>query len=127
MTTTHIAVRYPFLRTLARFAVVFGTLFGSIGVATPPAHAAPAYWYGYAYVWANDPTSAIGVPYTPHLSYQYSSTAAQSSVTRLGTGSYSVRLRYLGPYGTALVTAYGSTDDRCKISHWVGVPGTGAN
>jgi hypothetical protein len=119
--------RFSYRKTLVQLGVVAGVLVGSLAVATQPAVAAPAYWYGYAYVWANNPASAIGAPYTPSLNYQYSSTAAQNSITRLGTGSYTVRFPYLGPYGTALVTAYGSTDDRCKISYWVGAPGVGSN
>jgi len=93
-----------------------------LGVGSP-ARAAPPTWNGNAYVWANLAASTVGTPYTPSLDYQYNSSGAVNTVTRTGTGTYTVRFPYLGPYGTALVSAYGTTDDRCKIGNWIGVPG----
>ncbi len=106
-----------------RASVVAIVLIGAVASTAQPAQAIPIWWLGSAYVWSNNATSTIGVPYTPSLAYQYNSTGHDNSVTRLGTGWYSVRFPLLGPLGTALVTAHGGTSDRCKISHWTGVPG----
>jgi len=85
------------------------------------------------YVWANEPTRAIGSPYSPSAPYSYNAVgrAAANLVTRTATGTYSVTCKGLG--GGALfsgsgtwsfgghvqVTAYGSEDaDYCKIVSW---------
>jgi hypothetical protein len=43
-----------------------------------------------AYVWANDPTNPT--TYVPDVSYQYNSTGATNTITRLSMGRYAVRL-----------------------------------
>jgi hypothetical protein len=43
----------------------------------------------FGYVWANSPSSAS---YTPSTTYQYNSTFATNTITRLGAGTYRVRL-----------------------------------
>jgi hypothetical protein len=94
-------------------------------MATPAADAAgPS--YGYGYVWADSPSTAIGASYTPSTSYQFNSTGRVNTITRTGTGAYSVRFPDFGPRGTALVTAYGGPsarpDDHCKIHRWSVIP-----
>ncbi|MGE5830788.1 MAG: hypothetical protein ACM30G_20835 [Micromonosporaceae bacterium] len=95
----------------------------ALAVTAAPANAGLAPRYGSAYVWANDPTSAIGVPYLPSLGYQFNSSFFQNRVIRQGTGAYAVHFPGIDPYGTALVTAYGGSDERCKILSWAGAPG----
>jgi hypothetical protein len=85
------------------------------------------------YVWANNPTSAIGVPYTPSVPYSYNAVgrSAANLVTRTGVGIYSVTCKGVGggplfggsgtwgPGGHVQVTAYGSDSDYCKVVSWV--------
>ena len=82
---------------------------------------------GFGYVWADSPSTQIGVPYTPSSLYQFNSANRVNTITRTGTGAYSVRFPDFGPRGTALVTAYGGPstrpDDRCKIRRWSAIPG----
>ncbi|HYU35502.1 MAG TPA: hypothetical protein VEW48_25390 [Thermoanaerobaculia bacterium] len=85
------------------------------------------------YIWANDPSSTIGTAYTPSTIYSYNAVgrSAGNTVTRTGTGTYSVTCKGVG--GGALfsgsgtwsfgghvqVTAYGSEDaDFCKVQSW---------
>lgn len=76
---------------------------------------------GYGYVWASSASPTIGSAYTPVLNYQYNSAGATNTVTRLATGSYAVRFPSLKPGGgTALVSAYGGTTNRCKLLRWSG-------
>jgi len=71
-----------------------------------------------AYVWANDSTSAW---YTPFSTYSWNSTGGAISISRTGTGAYSVNLagQNLGG-GTVEVTAYGGTNSYCKVGSWGG-------
>jgi hypothetical protein len=75
------------------------------------------------YVWANSPTSAS---YTPSTFYQaYSSASANlSAITRSSTGQYTVTIPGLKAFDDtlALVTAYGSSSNRCSIGGWGGSP-----
>jgi hypothetical protein len=116
-----------------RFARRYGALLavptlvvGLFTVLTRPA-SADAEGHGHGYVWANDASAAIGVPYVAATTYQSNSTGALNTVTRTGTGTYAVRFPNLGPSGTVLVTAYtgfGSTaTNRCKVLGW-GADGT---
>jgi len=71
------------------------------------------------YVWANQPSAAINVPYTPSLTYQWNSAGGDVSITHTGTGSYSVLFpnqNFFG--GTVEVTAYGAGTDYCKVQNW---------
>src|SRR5262249_51817494 len=70
----------------------------------------------YAYVWANNATSAS---YTPSPDHQFNSTGGTNTITRTATGAYSVRLPGLGKFaGTAKVSAFGTTGNTCKLSSW---------
>jgi len=85
------------------------------------------------YVWANDPSPAIGAPYIPSTIYSYNAVgrSAANSVTKTATGTYTVKCRGVGggslfggsgtwgPGGHVQVTAYGSTADHCKVQSWV--------
>src|SRR5262245_28215200 len=85
------------------------------------------------YVWANDPTHAIGSPYTPSTVYSYNAVGRSNAntVTHIGTGQYSVTCKGVGggalfagsgswgPGGHVQVTGYGGEDaDYCKVSSW---------
>jgi hypothetical protein len=100
-----------------RVAVLTGvTVLAAAGVTWVLAPAANAAVTGSAYVWANDPTSSS---YTPNTLYQYNSTGSWNTVSRQGTGQYTINLPGLGASrGTVLVTAYGSTSNYCKVVRW---------
>ena len=69
-----------------------------------------------AYVWAN---KAGAGSYTPSLLYQYNSSGGTNTITRLGAGTYRVRLPGLGGVsGHVQVTAYGPGSKRCKVQSW---------
>lgn len=70
------------------------------------------------YVWANDPTSASYAPST-----LYASNGGNGSITvdRTGVGHYRVRFAGLGgntPGGNVQVSAYGESNETCKIVSW---------
>jgi hypothetical protein len=68
------------------------------------------------YVWANQPTTAS---YTAPSSYSWNSAAGSNTIQREGTGLYAVSLAGLtGTGGNALVTAYGSGPEHCKVRGW---------
>jgi hypothetical protein len=86
------------------------------------------------YVWANNPTSSIGVPYSPSSIYSYNAVgrATANLITRTATGVYQVTCKGVGggalfsgsgswgPGGHVQVTAYGAEDaDYCKVVSWV--------
>jgi hypothetical protein len=97
----------PVAAVLAAGATVF---------ALTPLVTAQAATTGSAYVWANDPITAS---YPPARAYQSNSTGAVNTITHDGVGVYTVHLPNLGsPSGTVLVTAYGSSHDRCKVASW---------
>ncbi|MEU4378375.1 hypothetical protein [Micromonospora echinofusca] len=113
-------------RAAARVAMAAALVAGALVAVAPPANAGPAL-YGYGYVWANDSDSTLWIPYVPSLGYQANSSGAVNTVVRLNTGRYVVTLPNLGPFGTAMVTAYGGAtarpDDRCKIHDWFSFAG----
>ncbi len=68
------------------------------------------------YVWADRPSAPF---YTPSSAYQWNSKNRTNKVRRTRQGNYEVQfpgLNQLG--GTVLVTAYGTTPDRCKVKNW---------
>lgn len=71
----------------------------------------------YAYVVANKPATTH---YTPDPAWSANSDGGPSSVTRDGTGRYTVRMPGLGTAaGNVQVTTYGAhTERRCKIASW---------
>lgn len=70
----------------------------------------------FAYVWANQPTTAA---YTPSTSYQFNSAGATNTITRSGVGRYTVRIPSIGSAaGHVQVTAYGDVRARCKVVNW---------
>jgi hypothetical protein len=86
------------------------------------------------YVWANNPTPAIGAPYSPSAIYSYNAVgrAAANLITRTGVGTYVVTCKGVGggalfggsgtwgPGGHVQVTSYGGEDaDYCKVVSWV--------
>lgn len=86
------------------------------------------------YVWSNNASPAIGVPFVPSSVYSYNDVgrAAAITVTRTAVGVYSVTCKGVGggglfagsgswgPGGHVQVTAYGGEDaDYCKVVNWV--------
>jgi hypothetical protein len=85
-----------------------------------PEHAAGGLSGGHA--WANDATTAS---YSPSATFEYTHKAGvgeigtSTTATRTGLGLYQMRYPSLSSTGsTALVTAYGTTSDYCKLSSW---------
>ncbi|YAF93990.1 MAG: hypothetical protein AB3A66_15295 [Nodularia sp. CChRGM 3473] len=71
-----------------------------------------------AWVWANQPNTALNTPYTPDLNYQYNSTNATNQATRLEVGQYRVNFPGLGTAGgTVHVSSYGG-NHHCKVVSW---------
>jgi serine protease len=71
-----------------------------------------------AFAWANNPTAAS---YTPSSTYQYNNRGGPATITRTGTGAYTVSFPDdIGPAaaGGVKVTAYGSSDGVCKVVGW---------
>jgi hypothetical protein len=110
-----------YLAAMARKQLIWAVLLGGATVLTVvplTGTADAATTTGSAYVWANDPTSGS---YTPATGYQSNSTGATNTITHDAgvTGAYTVHLPNLGSAsGTVLVTAYGSSHDRCKVASW---------
>lgn len=116
------------LTAVCVFALVLG-VWASAAVADPGRGASIQ-----CYVWANNASPAIGVPYTPSSIYSYNDVgrSAANSVTKTATGTYTVTCRGVGggplfggsgswgPGGHVQVTAYGGEDaDQCKVVSWV--------
>ncbi|HVR99559.1 MAG TPA: hypothetical protein VMW27_23245 [Thermoanaerobaculia bacterium] len=115
------------LATVCVFALVLVSL-ASAAMADPGRGTATQ-----CYVWANNASPAIGVPYTPSNVYSYNSIgrAAGITVTKTAVGVYTVTCRGVGggalfggsgtwgPGGHVQVTAYGAEDaDYCKVANW---------
>jgi hypothetical protein len=90
------------------------------------------------YVWANSPSPAIGVPYTPSTIYSFNAVgrAQANTITKEGTGVYVVTCKGVGggalfsgsgswgAGGHVQVSAYGSGNpDHCHVGGW-GTGGT---
>jgi hypothetical protein len=95
--------------TAAVMALAATALTGGVATADPVR--------GAGYVWASDPTAAS---YTPPTNYQMNSTGAgANTITRSGTGVYTVRFTGLGVTGgVAHATAYGAGTSQCKVGSW---------
>jgi len=71
------------------------------------------------YVWADQPATALNVAYTPNVTWSFNSAGGANSITRTGTGAYTVRLNGLGASaGDVQVTAYGPGTELCKTVNW---------
>ena len=84
---------------MPRRLVIALTLVGAlIGLAHPAAADPPRGSAVLCYVWANDPSSAIGTPYTPSSFYSYNAVSRDSgnTVTRTATGRYTVTCKGVG-------------------------------
>lgn len=100
------------MRRTSAFIVVLAGLLGSVAFA-PAAYAATD---GFAYVWANQPTTAS---YDPSPLYSFNSTGAVNHVVRITTGQYEVQLPNLGVSGgVAHASAYGTTTNTCQVGYW---------
>jgi hypothetical protein len=85
-----------------------------------PEHAAGGLSGGHA--WANHETTAS---YSPSATFEYThkagvgEIATSTTASRASTGVYQMRYPSLSATGsTALVTAYGTTSEYCKLSSW---------
>jgi hypothetical protein len=96
--------------TDTKFTMTFHTGGGVLG--------APTRWSaGRAHVLADQPASAS---YTPGPDLQFNSSGGTNTVTRTGTGVYTVRVPGLwGRRGDVQVTAYADAA-RCKVASWGG-------
>jgi hypothetical protein len=90
----------------SKFTITYSNQISTLGVTGAKA----------GYLWADNPVSAS---YTPFAPYQFNSTGATNTVTRNGTGDYTVHLPGLsGNNGHVQVTAYGTGSERCKVGSW---------
>ena len=72
----------------------------------------------YAYVWANQPTTAS---YVPNTLYSFNPAGSSIVVTRSSTGVYTVVFDgydVYGPFGHVQVSATGSVARHCKVVSW---------
>ena len=109
------------LASVCLFALVLGA-WASAAVADPGRGSATQ-----CYVWANNASPTVGVPYVPSTVYSYNAAgrAGANTVTKTSTGSYTVTCKGVGG-GTAWgsgghvqVTAYGSENaNYCKVVSW---------
>jgi hypothetical protein len=91
-------------------ALVAGTL---VGAATPAAAATPD---GYGFAYLDAPSQMIGVPYAPDPAHQFTTNGGVVTVTRTGTGFYTVLFPGLGkPRGIAHVTAVNGSPVWCQL------------
>jgi hypothetical protein len=113
------------LAAVCLFALVLGA---SAAVADPGRGASVQ-----CYVWANNASPTVGVPYIPSTTYSFNAVgrAGANTVTRTGTGSYTVTCKGVGggslftgggswgPGGHVQVTSYGSENaNYCKVGSW---------
>ena len=109
------------LAVVCLFALVLGA-WASAAVADPGRGSSTQ-----CYVWANNASPTVGVPYVPSTIYSYNAAgrAGANTVTKTSTGSYTVTCKGVGG-GTAWgagghvqVTAYGSENaNYCKVGSW---------
>lgn len=84
---------------MPRRLVIALTLVGAlIGLAHSAAADPPRGSTVLCYVWANDPSTAIGAPYTPSPTYSYNAISrdAGNTVTRTAVGRYTVTCKGVG-------------------------------
>ncbi len=75
--------------------------------------------YGGAYLWNDQASASLNVPYTPSTTYQYTSGSQYSTITRVNTGRYTVRVPGMSATGSTVhVTAYGGGMEYCNVSGW---------
>jgi hypothetical protein len=97
------------------------TLVSSIAFAVAGLFYAQAHAAGYGFVWANNPQATI---YEPDPRYSFSTTGFMAtgrtnSISRLGTGHYSVQFSGLASNtGNVQVTSYGGRSGHCKVAGW---------
>jgi hypothetical protein len=73
------------------------------------------------YLWADQPTSDIGVSYTPDPFYSFNASKKGISVTRVSTGVYMVDCagQAKGSGGHVQVSAYGpGSNIACHVGEW---------
>ena len=115
--------RRPVRQLIFVFAAV---LVAGLVPAGPTATAWAADGQGAAFVWSFDPSTPIGMPYTPYGPYQYNSASPgnpDNTVTRLATGRYWVRIPHLVGFGAPHSTAYGGDAAYCNSGDTVGSTG----
>jgi hypothetical protein len=71
------------------------------------------------YVWANQPTAPVGVPYLPDARHSFNMQGSETNtVTREATGRYRVRLSRIPAFdqGNPVVTAHGVSTAVCSVT-----------
>lgn len=118
---------------MKRTTVRLFVLTAAVAIASLPALADPGRGANIlCYVWANQPSPPIGVPYTPSSIYSYNTVgrAQANSITKVATGDYSVTCKGVrggalfsgsgswGPGGHVQASAYGFTSNTCHVASW---------
>jgi hypothetical protein len=79
---------------------------------------------GIAFAWADNPSSPS---YTPSPSYSYNAAGGALIAERTGVGNYRMNFADLDPtetsFGHVQVSAYGTSDVRCRTGGWVSATG----
>ena len=113
---------------MKRIFISFGVLsLGSIALATPsladPGRGATV----LCYLWNNNASPTLNVPYEPSSTYSFNAQnrAGGNTVTKTATGTYSVKCSGVGggtqwgPGGHVQVSAYGfSNNGSCHVVSW---------
>jgi hypothetical protein len=100
-----------------------------LGLWTSPATADPGRGTTVlCYLWANNATSAINVPYSPSAIYSYNAVARadQNFVTRTGVGQYTVTCKGVGGANPAAATAVADEQELSRSTNAVAREAEGA-
>ena len=120
------------MKNCIRRSLLFATAFIALNSSAALAEPVQPNTVAKGWVWANQPSSALSVPYVPPTEWQHNerydmlpaypwrdyAPSALNSVTRTGVGAYRVTFPHFAVSGgTAHVTAYGG-NHTCKIRSW---------
>ena len=76
----------------------------------------------FGFAWSNEPSTPLGVTYTPSMPYQRTSSGEAVRITHLATGSYRVSFPGLAKVGnrpeTVHVSPYGGGLFTCQVQGW---------
>lgn len=118
---------------MQRTSVRLFVLTTAVAISSLPAFADPGRGANIlCYVWANNASPTIGVPYTPSPTYSYNAVGRSqaNSITKTSTGAYNVTCKGVGggplfsgsgswgPGGHVQVSAYGFTPNTCHVGSW---------
>ena len=109
---------------MAKNAKLLLVALGLIAVNMTRAQAATNQGKVLCYVWADQASPAVNTPYTPEPLYSFNAKRQDISVTKVGTGVYSVRCvgaggGSRGPGGHVQASAYGpGSNIACHVGEW---------